>query len=222
MVEKNISREAIKNKHTYLYKDKIEILPLIMQDDVLTITKCGKDSKTMNTFLNTRSRIMGLQFGAEKCEKMHIGKYENKLICCDLEVDKWKTIKEKNKHGKIELKDQYNKIVNMKELKLKKYLGTIISDDLKNEANIIEKSNKDVGSVNKIINIINEGPFGKYSYKAAAMLRESLLLGTMLSNAETWTSLTDKDTKKLEKMDNMLQRKLVSENKNALKAFMAL
>jgi hypothetical protein len=43
MVEKNISREAMKNKQVYLCKDKIEIPPLIMQDDILTITGCGNN-----------------------------------------------------------------------------------------------------------------------------------------------------------------------------------
>ena len=94
-------------------------------------------------------------------------------------------MKDKNSEGKTELKDKYNGQIKMKEVKLKKYLGSIISDNLKNDANVIEKANRGVGSVNKIVNIINERPFRKHAYRAAALIRESLLLTTMLSNAET-------------------------------------
>ena len=44
----------------------------------------------------------------------------------------------------------------------------------------------------------------------------------MLSNAETWSNLTEIETKKDENVDTMLQRKLVSESGNASKAVMAL
>ena len=142
--------------------------------------------------------------------------------CCDLQLDKWKTKTEKNKEGKTELKDVCEEKVNMKEVKLKKYLGTIIADNMKNDANIVEKSNKGIGSVNKIMNIVTERPFGKHLYRAVALLREGLLLGTMLNNAETWTNLTEKQIKKLESVDIMLQRRLVSNKDNPSKAFMAL
>ena len=74
MVDKNIGRVAIETGHTYLYKNMIEIPPLTMQDDTLGISVCGVRSKQMNQFLTTRTAIMKLQFGQEKCEKMHIGK----------------------------------------------------------------------------------------------------------------------------------------------------
>ena len=62
-----------------------------MQDDTLCVSVCGFKSKKMNNFLNTRTKIMGLQFGSQKCEKMHIGKkHFNYDICVDFEVDIWK------------------------------------------------------------------------------------------------------------------------------------
>ena len=61
-----------------------------MQDDTLGIAQCGFKGRKMNNFLNTRTNIMGLQFGRLKCEKMHIGKKKVNADCCvEFEVDSW-------------------------------------------------------------------------------------------------------------------------------------
>ena len=90
MVDKHIGRAAMFSDNIYMYKNKVAIPPLTMQDDTLGISECGFRSRKMNNFLNTRSSIMNLQFGREKCEKMHIGKNLNRDICSNLEVDAWK------------------------------------------------------------------------------------------------------------------------------------
>ena len=88
MVDKNIGLEALKSQNVYMYKNTVVIPPLMMQDDTLGISKCGFKSRKMNNFFNTRTNIMGLQYGRMKCEKMHIGKNNINLDCCaDFEVD---------------------------------------------------------------------------------------------------------------------------------------
>ena len=52
----------------------------MMQDDTLGISECGFKSKQMNNFLNTRTNIMKLQFGSDKCEKVHIGRKKIKMF----------------------------------------------------------------------------------------------------------------------------------------------
>ena len=52
-----------------MYKDKVAIPALIMQDNTLGVSKCGFKSQVMNQFLNTRTSIMNLQFGSKKCKK---------------------------------------------------------------------------------------------------------------------------------------------------------
>ena len=74
MVDKNIGLPAVNSNYVYLYKNQVIIPPLTMQDDTLGISKCGFQSMEMNNFINTRTNIMGLQFGRDKCVKMHIGK----------------------------------------------------------------------------------------------------------------------------------------------------
>ena len=74
---------------------------------------------------------MSLQFGRDKCEKMHIGKVKNGDICVDFKVDAWKDKVVSNSEGKSELEDIYLGKEIMKNVTDKKYLGDIVSDDLK-------------------------------------------------------------------------------------------
>ena len=62
MVDKKIGLEAIKSKKVYLYKNRVVIPPLMMQDDTLGVAQCGFKGRKMNNFLYTKTNIMGLQF----------------------------------------------------------------------------------------------------------------------------------------------------------------
>ena len=68
---------------------------------------CGYKSVHMNAFINTRTNIINLQFGSDKCEKMHVGKKRVDSICPKLLVDSWKGIVQENDKGKKILKDIY-------------------------------------------------------------------------------------------------------------------
>ena len=107
MVDRNIARKAVETKNVYMYKGRVEIPPLIMQDDTLSISTCGFKTTKINNLLNTRTNIMGLQFGKEKCVKMHIGKTHNLNICTDCEVDSWKDIITQNEDGEEVLQDSF-------------------------------------------------------------------------------------------------------------------
>ena len=41
MVDKNIGKVAISASNVYMYKNKVQIPPLMMQDDTLAISVCG-------------------------------------------------------------------------------------------------------------------------------------------------------------------------------------
>ena len=43
-----------KREHLYKYKDKVDIVPLAMVDDLLGIAPCGLESLAMNTFINVQ------------------------------------------------------------------------------------------------------------------------------------------------------------------------
>ena len=55
MVDRNIARAAVMTGNIYMYKDKIPIPPLIMQDDTLGISLCGYKSKQMNNFFKYKN-----------------------------------------------------------------------------------------------------------------------------------------------------------------------
>ena len=79
------------NKYLYYYRNIVPVPPLSMIDDLLCISNCGINSILMNSFINTKSSVKKLQFGVEKCHKIHCGK--NRTICPPLYIDSWKTKK---------------------------------------------------------------------------------------------------------------------------------
>ena len=78
-----------KKKHLYSYKGEGDVPPLAMVDDLLVVTECGYKATMANAFINTKSNLKKLQFGTEKCHKMHIGREKVDEICPDLYVDGW-------------------------------------------------------------------------------------------------------------------------------------
>jgi hypothetical protein len=110
----------------------------------------------------------------------------------------------------------------MKNVYSKTYLGQIVQSDGKNELNIKSHTDKAFGNVNKIRNALNERPYGKHSFKAALLMREALLISGLLSNAETWTNITETSLTKLTQPDTMLHRALLSNSGNPSRVFMCL
>ena len=78
-------------KHLFFFKDIVPIGPLGMVDDLLTISECGYKTELINQFINCKTGSKRLQFGTEKCIKMHIGKSNCEILCKDLHVGSWKS-----------------------------------------------------------------------------------------------------------------------------------
>ena len=222
MVDHHIGKAAVATKNIYMYKNKVEIPPLMMQDDTLAVSTCGFKTMKMNNLINTQTNSMGLQFGKDKCIKMHIGRKHNIYICSDCHVDAWVDKLVVGEDGQEYLKDEYFGRVPMKNAYEKKYLGDIFSADTKNEKNIKDKTDRAIGIVNKISTSLIERPFGKHHFKAAQIMRESMLLGSLLNNSESWINVKKQDLEKLEKPDTMIQRNILGTSGNPSKAFMYL
>ena len=58
-----------------------------------------------------------------------------------------------------------------------------------------------------------------HTYKAALLLRNGLLVGSLLSNVEAMVNVTKSDIIKIEKPDLILQEKLLPSTGNASKCF---
>ena len=76
-------------RYIYLYKGEVEIPPLTMVDDVLLVAECGYKSAMANIYMNCKTNSKKLQFGENKCKKIHVGKYQEEHTCLRLSVDKY-------------------------------------------------------------------------------------------------------------------------------------
>ena len=66
-----------------------------------------------------------------------------------------------------------------------------------------------MGNINKIVTTLKERPYGRHYFKAFRLMRESILLGGMLTNSESWINLIKQDLDDLEKPDKTLLRQVL-------------
>ena len=90
-----------------------------------------------------------------------------------------------------------------------KYLGDIISRNTKNVRNIADRKNTSIVISRKIMSSLHDIWFGKYHYEVAILLRNSLLINSLLTNSEAWHNLTESDLRSLEKVDESLLCKIL-------------
>ena len=56
-----------------------------MVDNLLYMSTCGLETVKLNAYKNAKTKLKKLQFGTDKCHKMHIG--QNTEFCPSLSVD---------------------------------------------------------------------------------------------------------------------------------------
>ena len=200
---KNLSGEL------YKYKNRVKIPPLGMVDDELVISKCGHKSALATEHHNTQSNLKKLQFGQDKCVKVHVGRQTK--VCTENIIDTW-SVEGINGEVVTSILDLIDVESNPHSMELEdswKYLGDILSSDGKNDLNIRDKVGKGLGAVTQIIQMLADLVLGPYYYEAAIILRSALLLSTILSNSETWVNLSMKNVEDLEKVDEEYLRQLL-------------
>ena len=90
------------------------------------------------------------------------------------------------------------------------YLGDIVSADSKNDFNIQSRVAKGIGNITRVMNILDKVTLGSHYFKTALLLRESLFLSALLTNAETWHGITASQINQLESIDKLLLHRLTS------------
>ena len=88
------------------------------------------------------------------------------------------------------------------------YLGDIISGDGKNTKTIEKRISKGLGIISEIMNILEKVTLGEYNFPTALLLRESIFLNGILTNAEIWYGISKAEIKALEDLDTSLLRKI--------------
>ena len=86
--------------------------------------------------------------------------------------------------------------------------------------NLQQRTNKGLGVINQIMQILESTFFVKYHFEVAMVLRESLFLSFLLLNSEALVNYTDKDVIKLEQCDEILLSRILecdANTSNALK-----
>ena len=181
----------IRNQHFYMYKKRTKIFPLAFIDDLNGISKCGRESKALNTYLNAQVEMKKLRFhtigknGKSKCVKIHIGKHNHN--CPTLRV-----------HGTV-----------MQEVNEEMYLGDILSSDGKNSKNIKNRISKGIGIISQIMNILENGSFGPFYFEIAMLLREAVLVNGVTTNAEVWHNISDSEMAEFDKLDKLFFQRLL-------------
>ena len=111
--------------------------------------------------------------------------------------------------GVEEIKDTIEGETDMERKDSEKYLGDIISNDGKNLKNIKARIAKGTGIISKIITILEGIPFGRFYYQVGMILRNSLLVSSLLSNSESWYNVTNSELELLESADIQFLRNLL-------------
>ena len=135
----------------------------------------------MSSYIHTAIK---LELGSDKCFQIHVGKKVSK------------TCPQLNAHQEI-----------MKMTSSEKYLGDIITNNGKIDANIESRVNKGNGRANTIMSLLQEISFGEHYFQMAILFRNSMLINSLLSSSEVLYNIELKHIKMLEKCDkNLLQR----------------
>ena len=88
-------------------------------------------------------------------------------------------------------------------------MGDILSSDGKNAKNIRSRISKGIGIVNQMINLLDRISFGQHHFEIAMLLRDSMLVNGMTTNAEIWYNMSESDIQEFENIDRMFFRKLL-------------
>ena len=174
-------------------------------DDLITVSESGYKSVKMNSFINAKTAIKKLQFGPDKCHVLHIGRNQENHKIFDHYVEGWNMEEVPDiLAGESYTEEAYDGEHGMSSESVQKYLGQHISSDFTNTKNIEMLRNKGIGIQNKLVQIMTAISAGKHYFEMAEILRNSLLISSILSSSETWYGVTLVKIVKLEQIDEML------------------
>ena len=121
-------------KFLYQYKESVGIPPLSMVDDLVLISTCGLNSVLINGFINSKTNQKKLQYGVDKCHRMHVGAGDH--LCPVLVIDNWVfECVDSMETGLASLKDTCSGSCGVENSDSEKYLGDIICKDGINKKN---------------------------------------------------------------------------------------
>ena len=85
-----------------------------------------------------------------------------------------------------------------------------MTSDGRNTRNIKEVTSKGYGLINEIMNILNNISLGPHYFQTAVLLRNSILVNSLISNAESLYSITKKEMEEICSVDRLLLLKILN------------
>ena len=97
----------------------------------------------------------------------------------------------------------------MQQVDYDKYLGDVISGDGKNTLNIESRVSKGLGIVTQMEHLLDTVSLGHHYFDIALLMRESMLINGILTNAQVWYGLKESELKALENIDKIFLRSIL-------------
>ena len=187
-----LGRDCLKDSSdqsvVYKYKDAVEIPPLGMMDDVLSVSKCGLKSIEMNATINAKIEGKKLRLNEDKFHKIHVPNGKDKNPICNT------------------ILYAHNK--ELKQVSEFKYLGDIASDSMGFDVTIKAREAKAIGIKSQIHSILKGVSLGHFHFQVAFILRESLFINGILTNIETFSPVKQKSLNVLIRCETDLLKSL--------------
>ena len=171
----------------YKYRQEVSVPPLEMVDDIITASKCGTTSITINSMVQTFVNQKKLQLSEVKCKKIHIG----------------------TKHSGENCAEHYVGENPMKTSEKEKYLGDFLTKDANSKQTIKERKSRGFAVLSQMDAILSDIPLGKYRMEMGLELRHAWFLNGVLFNSETWMGYSDNDLSDLELIDHKILRLII-------------
>ena len=151
------------------------------------MSECGSDAIRKNSVINSFIETQRLTLSKEKSVVVHIGNEKKcTLPCPDLKVH----------NDPMDKKDST------------KYLGNILSSKGGVAETIEDRRTKGWGKVAQIMGILGVVDMGAHRLEVGLLLREAILVNSLLYSAEAWSGVTEKQLARLEVVDSALFRQL--------------
>jgi hypothetical protein len=173
----------------YLYKGdpNIPIGILGFVDDTLAVAECGRSSIKKNSVINSFMEAHRITLSSDKSMVLHYANTKKCTVSCP-------TLK-------VHRED-------MKQVKSTKYLGNILSTSGGITDMIEDRRNQGWGKIATIMGILSEVDMGVHKVEVGLMLRQAILINSLLYTAEAWSSVSEKQLARLEVVDTSLLRQL--------------
>ena len=91
-----------------------------------------------------------------------------------------------------------------------------VSQDGSNGKNVVKRRKKEIGLISQIMEILNSVSLVQYYFKISLVMRNSMLVNGILTNAVVWYNLSDKQIEVLEDVDRSLLKMVLNAHSNSI------